>query len=360
MTIFCRYIIIFLFVVVLPQDFKAYAEEENPDDMLAYYLSLQTYRIEHSNINKLIEILDIKSGMTVLDIGTGTGQYAYKVAEALEGTGRVYATDINAELINYVTEEATRRGLSNIYPVLVNEDGVDEFYTKQNYDLILVFHLYFLVQNKISYFKEMKDLLNENGRLIVTHMKCLPRFFLKDFTDFNGLIRELRSEPETSPFIKNLRKSTRDLLKQNSNEVSEDLLKNAIVDDFNGMLSNRHFKEAFLIDPLTLKKEISFSSEEEKSFVNWSLLRLNKKRLDRINRKIGILNKLFIVQRFREYLYYGAGISPYESQDRCGRRKIAEIKSNFKQAGYRFEKEFYSIPFESGLVFTVANDGSEE
>jgi len=140
----------------------------------------QLDRYKYIDMQKIInkEILRIRPGMTVLDIGTGTGQYAYKVAEALKGTGKVYATDIDPDLVDYVTQEAGRRELSNLYPVLVKKDGLDKFYTKQNYDLILVFHFPLDVRGRIDYFSELRNLLNENGRLIFTAVNCFSLFII--------------------------------------------------------------------------------------------------------------------------------------------------------------------------------------
>jgi cyclopropane fatty-acyl-phospholipid synthase-like methyltransferase len=91
--------------------------------------------------DKFLELLTIRPGMTILDIGTRTGQFAYFFAERLAGTGKVYATDIDEGCIRYVEEEAKRRGLDNLFPVLVKPEGVDEFYGRHRYDLIAFFHV---------------------------------------------------------------------------------------------------------------------------------------------------------------------------------------------------------------------------
>ena len=58
-------------------------------------LIVETQALKLPRIDALIRTLDLKPGMTILDIGAGSGQQSYKIAEALKGTGKVYAADID-------------------------------------------------------------------------------------------------------------------------------------------------------------------------------------------------------------------------------------------------------------------------
>jgi hypothetical protein len=53
------------------------------------------------------------------DIGTGTGQFAYRFAERLAGTGRCLPPSTAASL----REEKARRKIANLYPVLVKAEA---------------------------------------------------------------------------------------------------------------------------------------------------------------------------------------------------------------------------------------------
>lgn len=61
----------------------------------------------------LAEVLGLKPGMTIADIGTGGGAMAM-VLGRLVGSGRVYATDITQRSMTITREYATREGLTNI------------------------------------------------------------------------------------------------------------------------------------------------------------------------------------------------------------------------------------------------------
>jgi SAM-dependent methyltransferase len=62
---------------------------------------------------QLAEVLGLKPGMTVADIGTGGGAMAM-VLGRLVGSGRVYATDITERSLTITREYAKKEGLTNI------------------------------------------------------------------------------------------------------------------------------------------------------------------------------------------------------------------------------------------------------
>ena len=62
---------------------------------------------------QLAEVLDLKPGMTVADIGTGGGAMAV-VLGRLVGSGRIYATDLTQRSLTITREYAKKEGLTNI------------------------------------------------------------------------------------------------------------------------------------------------------------------------------------------------------------------------------------------------------
>ncbi len=56
----------------------------------------------------------IEPNMTVLDIASGSGEPAISVATAMNGTGRVIATDISPAPLKVAEQRASERGLTNI------------------------------------------------------------------------------------------------------------------------------------------------------------------------------------------------------------------------------------------------------
>lgn len=68
--------------------------------------------------DRLWRRVGLKSGDTVVDIGAGTGYYAFPAATIVGPEGRVYTADVSPELVELVRERARDRKLPNVVPVL--------------------------------------------------------------------------------------------------------------------------------------------------------------------------------------------------------------------------------------------------
>ncbi len=296
-----------------------------------------------------MESMSIRPGMTILDIGTGTGQFALGFAERLKGTGRVFATDIDDRCIREVKEEAERRGIGNIFPVLVDHYGVDEFYGRQKYDLITVMHV--SIHDQVDYFARMRDNLAAGGRLaVVVYKKTLP-FSERDFSGhFPGLLRELALEPPDSPFSKGLGEATRRLMREHSGAEPGEALRKAVIGDFNRMLSDPRFGTHFVDGPF-LKKEVDFTPEE-RGFAEFLFRFLEEYDLfakdpgkvkPRERMYARRFNKLLFLQRFRNTMNGDGLFAP---------ALTTKIRADFEKAGFRLEKhDTDAMPFEDVLFF---------
>ncbi|MEO7336894.1 MAG: methyltransferase domain-containing protein [Caldimonas sp.] len=72
----------------------------------------------------LLSELALKPGMSVADIGAGTGYVSRRMAQAVGPQGRVYAVDVQPEMIRLLTAGAKKAGMTQITPVLGGEDDV--------------------------------------------------------------------------------------------------------------------------------------------------------------------------------------------------------------------------------------------
>ena len=95
-------------------------------------------RVEMLPVDEIIGILHIKSGMKIVDIGAGTGFFSFPLADALKGTGMVFATDVSKPSLDHITTEITRKGYHNITPVLIHDMYNDPFYTQHTFDIMFV------------------------------------------------------------------------------------------------------------------------------------------------------------------------------------------------------------------------------
>jgi precorrin-6B methylase 2 len=67
-----------------------------------------------SEVPRLVDLLQLKPGMGLADIGAGFGAWTMAFAKVLGPSGRVYATDIGERQLATIRESAKSQGLTNV------------------------------------------------------------------------------------------------------------------------------------------------------------------------------------------------------------------------------------------------------
>lgn len=90
---------------------------------IAASLALRTKASASDEIPKLAALMEWKAGTVVGDIGAGDGSYAFAAVEQVGATGKVFATEIDAEKLKALRAEVKKQDLQN---VVVLESGEAE------------------------------------------------------------------------------------------------------------------------------------------------------------------------------------------------------------------------------------------
>ena len=115
-----------------------------------------------------ISVLGIEPGMKVADFGSGSGAYVLLIAERLEGFGRVYAVDIQRDLLRRIANETTRRGYKNVEVLWGNlEQPGGSKIGDGSVDLVLVSNLLFQVEHKENVILEAYRVLRAGGKVAI-------------------------------------------------------------------------------------------------------------------------------------------------------------------------------------------------
>src|SRR5262245_35875544 len=72
--------------------------------------------------SKALDLLELKPGMSVADIGAGSGYYSSRMAKRVGPAGHVYATDIQQGMIELLNRRINSEGLTNVTTVLGGMD----------------------------------------------------------------------------------------------------------------------------------------------------------------------------------------------------------------------------------------------
>lgn len=120
-------------------------------------------RAENLQIDRVMDILAIREGSAVADIGAGSGWFTVRAARRVGQPGTVYAIEINPDYVDHITTRAQKENLSNIRPVLGKED--DPMLPAASVDTIFVLKTYHEFAKPISMLRAMRKALRKDGRL---------------------------------------------------------------------------------------------------------------------------------------------------------------------------------------------------
>ena len=138
----------------------------------------------------VIEALAIQPGSTVADIGAG-GYFSFRLADAVGPNGRVYAVDIDEDMVAYLKKKAADDGYDNV-TVVLGEFG-DPLLPDGKVDLVFSANTYHHIQDRIRYFEGVRGDLAPGGRVAIIDLNAVswfPRTF-GHYTDKQVIVDEL-------------------------------------------------------------------------------------------------------------------------------------------------------------------------
>ncbi len=113
---------------------------------------------------EVIKAFNLKDNAVVVEIGSGTGYFAVRLAEQLRN-GKIIAFDRSANMTLHLKNRVSELGLSNVQAHTTEKDGGIALNEKA--DLIFSVDVYHHMQNRISYFADLASYLKPGGKLVV-------------------------------------------------------------------------------------------------------------------------------------------------------------------------------------------------
>jgi predicted methyltransferase len=126
--------------------------------------------------DEIVAALAIRPGETVVDLGSGTGYYTFRLAQAVGPTGRVWAVDTDADLLDDLERRAERDRVANLR---TTHPRPDEAGLPEAADLVFLSHVYHHLPERAAYFSRLARSLKPGGRVAVIEKRIqgLARIF---------------------------------------------------------------------------------------------------------------------------------------------------------------------------------------
>ncbi|MCG2841846.1 class I SAM-dependent methyltransferase [Sandaracinobacter sp. RS1-74] len=105
-------------------------------------------RDDSREAERVFKLLGIRPGLTVADIGAGSGYYTVRLAPALAPGGRVIANDVIPDYVKRLQQRTQAKGLTNIEFVLGDSGNAN--LPRESVDIALMVHMYHEIADPFS------------------------------------------------------------------------------------------------------------------------------------------------------------------------------------------------------------------
>jgi predicted methyltransferase len=144
-----------------------------------------------------VRLLGLQAGMTVADVGAGSGYYAEKLARAVGPSGKVYATDIQPGMIRLLESRVRSRKLTQVEPVLATAESSG--LPAACCDVILMVDVYHELAEPQRVLRQLKSALKTGGRLVLLEFRKEDRS-IPIREEHKMSVAEVRQELEAEGF----------------------------------------------------------------------------------------------------------------------------------------------------------------
>ena len=126
-------------------------------------------RQREEDCRTMLQALGVKPGQTVCDMGCGNGFYTLQLAQLVGPRGRVYAVDIQPEMLQMLARNAAEARLANIRPVLGTP--IDPRLPAGAIDMMLCVDVYHEFSHPEAMLGKIKESLAPDGLLVLVEFR---------------------------------------------------------------------------------------------------------------------------------------------------------------------------------------------
>ena len=119
--------------------------------------------------SKLVPALKLKPGDVVADIGAGSGYYTFRLAKEVGEKGKVYAVDIQKEMLAIIRQRMKAGNITNVVPILSTEK--EPKLPDSSVDLILLVDVYHEFAYPYEMTEAMVKTLKPKGRIVFVEFR---------------------------------------------------------------------------------------------------------------------------------------------------------------------------------------------
>lgn len=126
----------------------------------------------YAHREKILAACKLEPGMSVADVGAGSGLFTRLFARAVGPEGKVYAVDIAENFIKYIEQTGRQAGLKNIAGVVCTQD--DSRLPPDSVDRVFICDTYHHFEYPAKTMATIHRALKKGGRIVLVEFHRIP------------------------------------------------------------------------------------------------------------------------------------------------------------------------------------------
>lgn len=142
-------------------------QHRRPDNIAQYLEHLDSSeRDQYQKPLQVIEALNLKPGQAVADLGSGSGYFTRRLVGAVTEAGKVYAIDVEPEMLRYVEESLVHMHAPYSADFILARPDSPKL-PVESVDLIFLCNVYHHLEDRTTYFRNARSALKAGGRIAI-------------------------------------------------------------------------------------------------------------------------------------------------------------------------------------------------
>lgn len=170
-------LILFLWVCICVRSIRYFWKFPMPSRM-GNMIAAGSYRSRVQPPSMIIDALEIRPKMVIIEVGCGSGYYTVAVAKAIQPDGTVFAVDIQQGMLDKLKARMEQEGVNNIIPILADAEGeipLDEEIADTVFSVTVLPE----IPDPVKALLQVKRLLKDDGVFVNAEFLLDPDFPLR-------------------------------------------------------------------------------------------------------------------------------------------------------------------------------------